>query len=162
MIEHLVQLEKVSPSAITLIGDSAGAHLLLSLILHIGHPNPLVPQLDLEGKFAGAVLVSPWAALLSTAESMQSNQEKDILSAGALTYWAQNFMGDAATDPWNTPLMAPDEWWREIPVTEIAVIYGDNEVLRDDTARLCEKLQVLRARSFIYSRLTKRRRIIQG
>jgi acetyl esterase/lipase len=152
-----VQLEKVLPSVITLIGDSAGAHLLLSLILHIANQNPLVSPLELEGKFAGAVLLSPWVAMASIAESMQSNQEKDILSAGALEYWAQNFMGDAAPDPWNTPLIAPDEWWSQIPVHDIAVIYGDDELLRDDTARLCEKLQVLRIPFFIYidSRLTQ-------
>lgn len=142
LIEHLLHSEKILPSAITLIGDSAGGHLLLSLILHLGHSNPLVSPLEIDGQFSGAVLISPWVAMDTSAESMLANKRKDILSAPALAYWAQNFLGGAAPDSWNTPLMTPTEWWSDLPVDEIVVMYGDDELLRDDTSMLCEKLKV--------------------
>lgn len=142
MIENLLLSEKLLPSAITLIGDSAGGHLLLSLILHLSHPNPKVSPLKLEGKLAGIALVSPWVAINSSAESMVSNKRKDLLSTVSLAYWAQNFLGDATPDPWNTPLMAPEQWWTKLPVEEIVVLYGNDELLRDDAAMLCEKLNV--------------------
>ena len=78
----------------------------------------------------------------SSAESIQVNRRKDILSAAALTYWAQNFLGGAVPDPWNTPLMAPEDWWAEILADEVIAMYGDDELLRDDAAILCEKLKV--------------------
>jgi acetyl esterase/lipase len=142
LIEHLLHSEKLPASAITLIGDSAGAHLVLSLILHLSHRNPLVSPLEIEGRFASVVLISPWVAMNSSAESIQVNRRKDILSAAALTYWAQNFLGGAVPDPWNTPLMAPEDWWAEILADEVIAMYGDDELLRDDAAILCEKLKV--------------------
>lgn len=78
----------------------------------------------------------------SSAESIQINRGKDILSAAALTYWAQNFLGGAAPDPWNTPLIAPKDWWPRILTDEVVVMYGDDELLRDDITKLCDKLKV--------------------
>jgi acetyl esterase/lipase len=142
LLEHLLHSENLLPSAITLMGDSAGAHLLLGLILHLGHSNPLVSPLEIAGQFSGAVLISPWVTMGTSAESMQSNKHKDILSATALSYWSQNFLGGTAPDSWNTPLLAPAEYWRDLPVAEILVLYGDDELLRDDILLVCEKLEV--------------------
>lgn len=142
MIEHLLYSEKLPPSAITLIGDSAGAHLLLSLVLHLSHPNPAVSPLKTEGSFAGVVLISPWVDMNSSTESITSNRRKDLLGAVALAYWAHNFFGDSPPDLWNTALMAPDEWWATVPAKEIVVTYGDDELLRDDAAMLCDKIKV--------------------
>lgn len=130
------------PSAITLLGDSAGAHLLLSLITHIGHANPSVTPLKLAEPFSAAILISPWIAMATSAESMQANKQKDLLSAGALSYWANNFLGGEAPDYWNTPLLTPAEWWSDLPVNEILLTYGEDELLRDDIAIFCEKLKV--------------------
>ena len=141
-MDHLLHSVKISPSAITLIGDSAGAHLLLSLVLHISHSNPLVSPLQVEGHFSNAVLISPWAKMDSSAPSMQANKDKDSLTVEALVYWARNFMGGAAPDYWNAPLTVPAEWWIDLPVDEILVLYGDNELLRDDTSIFCERLKV--------------------
>jgi len=142
LIDHLLRTEKVSPLAITLIGDSAGGHLLLSLILHLSHPNPLVSPLKIDGRFSGALIISPWATLETSADSYQTNKQNDFLSAAALAYWAQNFLGGANADPWNTPLMVPPEWWSDVPVDDILVLYGDHEVFRDDIDSLGEILKV--------------------
>ncbi|TAQ86633.1 hypothetical protein B7494_g5047 [Chlorociboria aeruginascens] len=141
LIEHLLHSEKLSPSAITLVGDSAGAHLLLSLILHLSHPNPLVSPLKMVGRFSGAVLISPWITMGKSSESMPVDKHKDILKPGALAYWARNFLGDIATDAWNSPLIAPAQWWSDVPVDEMVTMYGDDEILREDICVLCEKIK---------------------
>jgi acetyl esterase/lipase len=142
LLGHLLHVEKVLPSSITLLGDSAGAHLLLSLVLHLSHPNPLVTPLKFSGRLSGAVLVSPWVTMDTSAASMQLNKDKDMLSASSLEYWARNFLGGADYDSWNTPTMAPEEWWGDLLVDDILVLYGHDELLRDDTLIFCERLRV--------------------
>jgi acetyl esterase/lipase len=149
LLDHLLHVEKVLPSSITLLGDSAGAHLLLSLVLHLSHPNPLVAPLKFEGRLSGAVLVSPWVTMDTSAASMQLNKDKDLLSATSLEYWARNFLGGADFDSWNTPTMAPEEWWVDLLVDDILVLYGDDELLRDDTSTFCERLRVSAYRCFV-------------
>jgi acetyl esterase/lipase len=142
LLQHLLRVEKLSPSAITLMGDSAGGHLLLGLLLHLRHPNPLVSPLEIKDQLGGAIFISPWASLKSSAESMQANQHRDILSTAALDYWAQNFLGDSPSDAWNAPLTASAEWWSDLPVHKILVVYGEDELLRDDISILCERIKV--------------------
>ncbi|KAF8987478.1 hypothetical protein BDZ89DRAFT_1087709 [Hymenopellis radicata] len=59
-ISHLV--ERGTPaSEIYLVGDSAGANLILQLFAHGLHPIPCVPQtISPETKFGGVYLMSPW------------------------------------------------------------------------------------------------------
>jgi acetyl esterase/lipase len=142
LLDHLLHVEMVLPSSITLVGDSAGAHLALSLLLHLSHPNPLATPLKFAGSLSGAVLVSPWVSLDTSVASMQLNRDKDVLTARSLEYWARNFLGGADLDAWNHPTMAPEEWWRDLLVDDILVLYGDDELLRDDTAVFCERLRV--------------------
>lgn len=148
LLDHLLHVEELQPSSITLLGDSAGAHLVLSLLLHLSHPNPLVAPLKFQGRLSGAVLVSPWVTMDTSAPSMQLNKDKDVLSASSLAYWARNFLGDADLDSWNTPTMAPEEWWGDLLVDDILALYGDDEILHDDTAVFCERLRVSACPSF--------------
>ena len=77
-----------------------------------------------------------------TAESMLANQNRDILSTAALAYWAKNYLGGANMDPWNAPFTAPDEYWSGLPVDDVLVTYGEDELLRDDIIAFGEKLKV--------------------
>ena len=142
LTEHLLQYENISPSAITLLGDSAGAHLAMRLLLHIKHPNNLVSPLNFQGHFSGTVFISPWINLNSSAESMLANQGKDTLTVEALGYWARNFLGSKGPDYWNSLLTAPEVWIEDLPVDEILVLYGKNELLRDDASTLCERVKL--------------------
>ena len=142
LMEYLLHSQSVQPSAITLIGDSAGGHLALSLLLHLAHPNPLVSPLPIQGHLSGAALLSPWVVHTSPeSKSMKENEDKDLLSAAALDYWTRNFMGDSAPDHWNSILTAPTEWWADLPAEDILITYGDNEVLRDSASELCDVIQ---------------------
>jgi acetyl esterase/lipase len=151
-MEYLVHHEQIPPSSITLIGDSAGGNLLLGLILHLNHPNPSVSPLRVADRLSGAILVSPWVSMDLSSDSMVTNSWKDILSPSALDYWRQNFLGGSDPDPWNSPLMAPSEWWNNAPVEDILILYGDDEMFHDDISRLCRIIQAnhLRTTSFSF------------
>lgn len=85
----------------------------------------------------------------TSAASMRLNKDKDVLSASSLEYWARNFLGGANYDSWNTPAMAPEEWWGDLLVDDILVLYGDDELLRDDTLVFCERLRVSACQCFL-------------
>jgi acetyl esterase/lipase len=142
LLQHLLHDLKIPSSFITLIGDSAGGHLLLSLLLHLTHPNPLTAPLKLETNLSSAILISPWVTVSTSATSMQLNSEKDILTISGLEYWGRNFLGGKEMDCWNTPLMAEGQWWGEVPCEEMLVLYGEDELFRDDIDEFCAKLKV--------------------
>ncbi|KAH8903365.1 alpha/beta-hydrolase [Coniochaeta sp. PMI_546] len=155
LLRHLIRSEGVPPSSITLLGDSAGGHLLLGLLLHVNHPHPSVPPVAVEGLLAGAALISPWVepgggsttttTTTTTTASLRSEKRgvagRDVITPEGLAYWAGNLLGGAEKDPWNSPLSAaPGEWWGDLPVEEVLVTYGREELFADDVARLGEVL----------------------
>lgn len=144
LLDHIINTENIPPSNITLMGNSAGANLLLSVLLHLSHPNPDVSLLNLKDdeKLAAAVAISPWCNMDTSAQSMTTNANKDVLAASALEYWGGNFLGGHPLDPWNSPLQAPAEWWADLKVGELLMIYGEDEIMKDDTEVLCKRVQV--------------------
>ncbi|CAK7211032.1 hypothetical protein SCUCBS95973_000992 [Sporothrix curviconia] len=158
LLDYLIHTESIPPANITLIGDSAGGHLAISLLLHLVHPNPNVPALALKGqRLAGAALISPWMITANRSEGLvQENEANDVLHAAALAYWAQNFLGlqkeeqegerSPRVEPWSCPLTTPGHWWADLPVDDLFVTYGEDEVLRDNAAQLCSALLLSQAK----------------
>lgn len=143
MLEHLTNRAKKKPSNISLFGNSAGCHLILGLLLHISHPNPLIYPLEIDEPLRQVVLISPWVTFDVSAPSMEANKKKDILRASALAYWGKNLLGIAEKDPWNTPLSAPKKWWEDLMVGDILVLYGADEIMRDDVTKFSGILKVM-------------------
>lgn len=116
----------------------------MGVVSHLCHPHPLVPALHLPSNtnLKGLVLVSPWVTFSVSAASFQRNRDRDCISAGALSHWTQEFLQEAAMDNYNNPLSAPHEWWGNIPVTEVLVTAGEDEVLVDDIVAMTDKLKV--------------------
>ncbi|OKL64017.1 hypothetical protein UA08_01100 [Talaromyces atroroseus] len=143
LLDHVLNTENFPPSSITLIGNSAGSNLLLGLLLHLSHPNPDLPPLHLQNneQLAAAAVISPWCTMEVSAAAMKANADKDVLAPSAIAYWGRNFLGGRAPDPWNTPLIAPAAWWGDVKVDEMLLLYGEDEILRDDTAILCETIK---------------------
>lgn len=62
-VRFLIEEENIKPEHLILAGDSAGGHLMASVLAHIAQPSPytstLAPALK-GGRIGAAILVSPW------------------------------------------------------------------------------------------------------
>ena len=133
---HALSLISNNSSRICLAGDSAGATLLLSLLLHIAQS----PEYDsLRPGFA--TLISPWVSLVSPKNR---NTRSDYLDASSLHLYGSQYA--ALQSNLSSPLVSPgactdSKWWtRAAPSKGIFVIFGAEEVfgpeIREWVARL--------------------------
>lgn len=116
------------PSRICVGGDSAGATLILSLLLHIAK------QPDYENRRPGyATLISPWTTLFS---AQNQNTASDFLDANQLHVYGRQYAG--SEENLNDPLVSPGvckdgTWWAKAsPSKGYCVLYGSEEVLGPD------------------------------
>ena len=153
--EHVLSIIS-DPLCIIPIGDSAGATLILSLLLHLGRDtdsddndqddvanttekNDDRSEHDQPGF---AVLISPWATLLSPANR---NTPSDYINDESLHQYARQYAGAKVSlyDAIVSPGMCRDEaWWRRAaPSGGIAFMFGSEEVLAPETRRLVGLMQ---------------------
>lgn len=120
----------VSAQRVILAGDSAGGGLAAALMVKL-------KELALPQPKA-AVLLSPWADLTLSGNSLQKNAKKDaMLSPQALTKFTELYLGDAdPKSPFASPVFAD---LSELP--PVYVVVGSDEVLRDDSERLVENIR---------------------
>ena len=113
------------PSRICVAGDSAGATLILSLLLYIAaHPD----SADRRPGFA--TIISPWTTLFS---SQNRNTASDFLDADSLHEYGRQY----ANSPSNleNPLVSPGvckdgTWWSKAsPQKGFGVLFGSEELL---------------------------------
>jgi len=148
-VEHLIATG-VHPSNLHIVGDSAGGHLILSLLSHILHPLPgLRPILPLEAPIKGVYLMSPWVVMKSTSASSRSNAAYDIVVSANPNSTKQSYaelVQPYATQehelPYMDPLNAPDSWFVGLDgvVERVLMTAGGMEVLRDDIISFSQKL----------------------
>lgn len=83
---------------IFIAGDSAGGNLTLSLLCHLLHPHPKVPEslhIKLSGPLAGALLISPWAKFKATEDaSFKRNLHSDMLPREISDRWGDAYLGE--------------------------------------------------------------------
>lgn len=139
------------PSKIIVSGDSAGATIVLSLLLHLGNGfrsksgivNGVERQFGLPGM---AVLISPWVTLISPKDK---NTASDYLDADNLHRYARQYSGThiSVHDPLISPGKCKDvSWWRKAaPEKGFFISYGAEEVFAPeikDLVALLEKADV--------------------
>lgn len=123
------------------LGDSAGGHLALSLLVDL--------QLrSVEGgRIGGLVLLSPWLSLHHTPST---NEESDVISAPFLRDTARRFLGPDCDADGEEVMVAPRlEFLNPRPRTEWDVVLpewvwvsaGTNEVMFSDIAGWTEGLE---------------------
>ena len=122
--------EGYRPEKLILGGDSAGGGLAVSLMVNarnLGLPQPMA-----------ASLLSPWADLALTGDSLEFNAERDaMLAPETLAWFASNYLGER--DP-KAPLASPI--YADLTgLPPVQVLVGDTEVLLSDSQRLVEKLR---------------------
>ena len=116
-------------SRICLAGDSAGATLILTLLLYLAESStgPPAPQ-DVRPGYA--TLISPWVTLVSEENR---NTRSDYLNADSLHLYGSQYAGK--TENLQNPIVSPGRckdlrlWKRAAPMQGIYVAYGSEEVL---------------------------------
>ncbi|KAK5627693.1 hypothetical protein RRF57_003409 [Xylaria bambusicola] len=125
-------------------GDSAGATIILNLLLHLANMGHQADVMDGIGQWqlpkpALAVLISPWVSLVS---DKHHNTRSDYLDAGNLHIYAEEYAGDDLSP--HDPLLSPGQnrdidWWRRAtPDHGFFVAYGNEEVLAPETEGLIQ------------------------
>lgn len=117
-----------SPTRTVIAGDSAGGGLTLATLLALRDGGGPLP--------AAGVLVSPWADLSQSGESMVSKAAEDpLVRAQDLDEWSRHYRGDVpAEDPRVSPLFGD---LAGLPPLLIDV--GTSEVLLDDARRVARR-----------------------
>ena len=133
LLRHLVEDLHKSPSNIIVTGDSAGGNLSIALISHLSHPHPSIDPLKLDGKLAGAALVSPWVDFDISKPSIERNAYSDCIHADSSILWSGAFLGEPwphtkTKDNYNQAILAPQSWWEDIQVKELLIVAGQQEV----------------------------------
>ncbi|KAM3073599.1 hypothetical protein ACMFMG_004516 [Clarireedia jacksonii] len=146
--EHVLSIIG-DPSKICVSGDSAGATLILSLLLHIASTDvnkkgALMDKSRIEVP-GMAALISPWVTL----ESLQDkNTASDYLDASSLHLYARQYVGDitSVSDPLVSPGRCKDmDWWRKAsPLRGFFITYGSEEVFAPEIRDLISLLRKLK------------------
>lgn len=125
------------PSRVCVGGDSAGATLTLSLLLHLAQtPN--------HEKFRPgyATLISPWPTLVS---SKNQDTASDYLNANSLHLYGRQYAISEANlnDPLVSPGVCKDtSWWaRASPIAGFGVLFGSEEVFSSEIKDLVTLLR---------------------
>lgn len=112
-------------SRICVSGDSAGATLILSRILHHGDHDE-APIIYEASRPALAVLISPWTHLISP---LNRNTPSDYLDANALEkYGAQYLGGQSPHNDTISPGLMYGRWKLTSPTRGYCIVYGSEEV----------------------------------
>ncbi len=131
-------LASTAPSKVTILGDSAGAHLAIGVLSEIMHPSDRRELVQLKEKLGGLCLVSPFLSFNYEKDSYTTNASRDFVSLAATKRFNRNFKPIGLSDeeavkiPALSPLDAPDGWYRNCPVERIMLTMGAWEVFLDD------------------------------
>lgn len=128
-------LEQVGePSRVVVAGDSAGATLVLSLVLSLADEG--------ESKKPGfATLISPWTTVISEENR---DTRSDYLNAASLGVYGRQYLGKTMEeDPLASPGMCKDlgRWRRASPRDGWYITYGEEEVFAPEAERLVAMLR---------------------
>lgn len=114
-----------SPKKITVIGESAGGNLCLSLC----------KRLPEEEQPAGVIVISPWTDLTLSGESLEYNKEKDpSLSRAMLEFYSEKYTSNPKA-PFVSPLFHNFD-----KMPPVLIFAGGDEILLSDSERLHKKL----------------------
>lgn len=123
---------------LVIAGDSTGATLGLSLLLHIAHPSPDVEAVDRRKPIA-ALFASPWTDLYSTIKPTRS----DYLTPKILHKYAVSYTGNDHTNVYKNPgLCKSKEWWtKAFPQFGMYITFGSEEMLGPSIVRFAYSIR---------------------
>jgi len=128
---YLLNDQHIDPVKLAIVGDSAGAHLMLNLL------SVLAEEKALSKPGAGAFLIAPWIDIRCANDgSYVRNKDNDYLLRDRLIKAGEQVMPrkhDAtASHIINFSLPRPKQSWADILPSKVWVGIGSNDVLLDD------------------------------
>jgi acetyl esterase/lipase len=135
--QYVLSIVGDDSSKICVGGDSAGATIILSLLLHLSEHR------DQKALLPGfAVMISPWARVLS---KNNKNTRSDYLDENSLRLYGSQYIGNkvAYDDPMVSPGCCIDKhrWSKASPSKGMLFSYSSEEVLGPETKALIETLR---------------------
>ncbi len=134
--QHVLSIAE-DPSRICVSGDSAGATLILSLLLHLSD----LPDFCAK-RPAMSVMISPWPTIIS---EKHRNTPSDYLNADSLHLYGSQYIGRNASqhDPMVSPGRCKDlhRWVRASPAKGWLFQFGSEEVLGPETREFISVLK---------------------
>lgn len=125
------------PTRVCVAGDSAGATLILSLLLCIADLS------EFTGRLPGfAVMISPWVVIVSDGKR---DTASDYLNSKSLHMYGYRYIGsrDSINDALASPGQCRDQsiWRKASPAKGWLFLYGSDEVLGPETRNLISLLK---------------------
>ena len=119
----------IAPENISVAGDSAGGGLAAALVLNLTNLGVKLPK--------AVVMISPWADLAMTGDSMKTNADKDaMLSPEAISRFANFYLGDSNPKaPLASPVFADLSGF-----PPALILVGSTEVLLSDAETIAQKI----------------------
>jgi acetyl esterase/lipase len=144
-VRYVLETCDYQPSQIILGGDSAGGNLAAAVILHCLQPSEHVAPLNVvssASKFKGLVLISPWVSFDTTLGSFTQNPGRDYIQAETEKFWSDSYLSKGEPCIYNEPGLASATQWKDMPVQEILVTAGADELLIDGITKWVEDIKV--------------------
>lgn len=127
-----------SAAKIVVSGDSAGATLILSMLLQPGSVDQ-EPQFNALERPGLAVLLSPWTHLIS---ELNQNTPSDYLDRDSLHKYAHQYGNEKAkNDEVVSPGLCISRWKRAAPLHGYRIIYGAEEVFAPGIEETMENIR---------------------
>lgn len=133
-----------SPEQIMLVGDSAGANMILGVLSHLMHPHPSIKPLKIAKPLRAALICSPVTVLNAKSGGFRTQEAQDPASAATISQWMSNYLGPNKPDAWNEPLSNDPKWWSGLDrvVEEMLIAVASVEMMAEDTRACATKIQV--------------------
>lgn len=154
-------LQNLVPSTrVCVAGDSAGATIMLSLLLHLSQKTSTPPT----SRPAMAIMISPWTTLDTP---QHKNTPSDYLDSSSLSLYAKQY---ASTDELlHDPLVSPGEcsdinsWKRAMPSRGFFFMWGKEEVFAPEIRKmLCLLRKVVKQDDFVNGESGKKGPVVEG
>ncbi|KAJ5052202.1 uncharacterized protein L3040_001961 [Drepanopeziza brunnea f. sp. 'multigermtubi'] len=142
---YLLQQQEIPAARVAVLGESAGGHLALSMLVQMGAEGLAPPG-------RGLFLCSPWVDLACTRGSYVRNRYRDFLSRASLRVCGRQLFpdrdvsGDGAAGGPVVDFSAPDlpgggVSWKGILPSRVWVSVGGDEVFLDEIVALKQSLE---------------------
>lgn len=145
-VRYVLETCDFEPSQIIIGGDSAGGNLAAAVVLHCIQPSdhvaPLAPVSPVR-RFRGLILLSPWVSFDVTLQSFTKAPGKDYIQAESEKTWSDSYLNKSEPCIYSEPGLASANQWKDIPVQDILVTTGADEVLLDGITTWVDHIKVL-------------------